>query len=157
MLTLGFFVLGLNSCATIMHGTKQAVNISSNPSDALVWVDKNFVGKTPVVVKMTRGDNHIVKIELKGYLPYEIAVSKHMSGWVFGNLVIGGFIGVVIDAVSGGIYTLSPEQIQSELHSGHMKCVNKSGDVCICVTLKADPSWEKIGNLIAVNTAWSLD
>ena len=78
------------------------VGISSNPTNAYVWVDKNYVGNTPMVVEMSRKDNHIVSIELDGYQPYEITFSRQLSGWAFGNIVFGGFIGLAVDAVLEG-------------------------------------------------------
>ena len=125
-----------------MHGTHQTVGISSNPSDANVWVDRNYMGNTPVIVEMSRKDNHIVRIELNGFQPYEITLTRGVSGWVFGNIVFGGFIGVAIDAVSGALYKLTPEQVQAEL-----RYYNGNSDSYIGVVLQPNPKWEKIGNL----------
>jgi hypothetical protein len=149
MLGLSSLVLVLNSCATIMHGTRQTVGIASNPTNAIVWVDKNYVGNTPIMVEMSRKDNHIVRIELDGYLPYEATFSKQVSGWVFGNIFFGGVIGLAVDAISGGLYMLTPDQIQAEMRSNHLAYSRKSNDSCIVVVLEPDPSWKKIGNLIA--------
>lgn len=139
----------LTSCATIMHGTRQSVGISSNPGNASVWVDKAFVGNTPLIVDMSRKDNHFVKIELEGYQPYEITFSRQMSGWVFGNIVFGGVIGLAVDAISGGIYMLTPDQVQSELRSCQITYAKESKDSFIAIVLTPNPSWKKIGNLIA--------
>ena len=54
-----------HSCATIMHGTDESVAISSNPSNAQVFVDNNYIGSTPTVVKMSRKDKHAVKDRIK--------------------------------------------------------------------------------------------
>src|SRR5262245_6480750 len=88
-LVLLMMLLSLSSCATIMHGTHQSIGIASNPSNATVWLDKKFAGNTPLIVEMTRKDNHIVRIELNGYQPFEAAFSRHVSGWVFGNIIFG--------------------------------------------------------------------
>ena len=141
----------LNSCATIMHGTRQSIGIASNPSDASVWVDQAFTGKTPLITEMSRGDNHVARIELDGYHPYELTFVKHVSGWVFGNLAFGGIIGLAVDAVTGGLYSLTPEQIQSELRSNHLAYSKKSNDSYIVIVLEVDPSWKKVGNLVARN------
>lgn len=144
----------LTSCATIMHGTKQNVGISSNPSNAQVWVDQAFVGNTPMIVEMSRKDNHFVRIELPGYQPFEATFTRQMSGWVFGNVVffgVGAVIGLAVDAISGGIYKLTPDQVQAEMRSHHMVHSKKSKDSYIAIVLQPDPSWEKIGNLVAVN------
>ncbi|MBA3957582.1 MAG: PEGA domain-containing protein [Parachlamydiaceae bacterium] len=137
----------LTSCATIMHGTRQSIGISSCPSNACVWVDQMFIGYTPVIVEMTRKDNHFLRVELEGYQPYEATFSRQLSGWVLGNIVFGGIIGLAIDAISGGIYKLTPDQIQAELRANNMCHVKKSQDSYIAIVLKPDPAWEKIGNL----------
>lgn len=141
----------LTSCATIMHGTTQSIGISSNPSNANVWVDSKYMGNTPIIVDMSRKNNHIVRIDLEGYQPYEATFSKQLSCWVFGNVVFGGVIGLAVDAISGGIYRLTPEQVQAELRSNHVAYSKKSSDSCIFIVLEKNPSWEKIGSLVAAN------
>ena len=64
-------LMSLTGCATMMQGTKQSVGIASNPSNACIWVDKAYAGNTPMIVELSRKDNHVVKIELDGYQPYE--------------------------------------------------------------------------------------
>lgn len=138
----------LTSCATIMHGTRQTVGISSNPSDAWIWVDRNYVGNTPLILELSRKDNHTVRIELPGYMPYEIQFTKEVSGWVFGNIVIGGFIGLAVDAISGGIYRLTPEQVHAELRAQYGVDSKNSNESFISVVLEPQAGWEKIGNLV---------
>lgn len=148
---LGIYLTSLLSgCATIMHGTRQSVGIASNPSNANVWVNRVHVGATPVIVELKRNSNHIVTLELEGYLPYEATFTKQVSGWVFGNLVFGGVIGLAVDAISGGLYKLTPEQVQAELRSQSF-CGKMNQDSYIVITLTPNPAWEKIGNMVSVN------
>ena len=140
-------MLLLSSCATIMHGTKQSVGISSNPSNANVWLDRQYCGTTPLLVDMSRKDNHIVSLQLDGYQPYEVIFSRQLSGWVFGNVVFGGIIGLAVDAISGGIYRLTPEQIEAQLILDNVSFSKKSADSYVAIVLEVDPSWEKIGQL----------
>lgn len=144
-------LVSLTNCATIMHGTTQSIGISSNPSDADVWVDNQFVGSTPMIVNMSRKNNHIVTIALEGYHPYEAVFSKQLSGWVFGNVVFGGIIGLAVDVISGGIYRLTPEQVQAEMHSKNIAYSKNSQESYIAIVLRPDPSWQKVGNLTAIN------
>lgn len=141
----------LTGCATIMHGTRQNIGISSNPTCANVWVDGNFVGNTPCIVNMTRKDNHYIHIELEGYQPFEAVFSRQLSGWVFGNVVFGGIIGLAVDAISGGLYSLTPDQVHAEMRSGNIVMSKQSDDSYIAIVLKPDPSWTKVGNLVAAN------
>ncbi len=146
MITLPLMLL--TGCATIMHGTRQSVGISSYPSNADVWVDNNYIGKSTPVVKLARKDNHIVRIELKGYATYETTLTHQVSGWMFGNLAYGGLLGLAVDAISGGLYKLTPDQVEVEMKRGGYSSASKKGDeIYIAAVLKADPSWEKIGNL----------
>ena len=108
-------VIALWGCATIMHGTSQKVGISSSPTGANVSVDNATLGITPLFAKMKRGDDHIVTIEMVGYQKSQLTITKSVSGWVWGNIVFGGLIGLAIDAISGGLYNLSPEQLNAEL------------------------------------------
>ena len=137
----------LAGCATIMQGTTQAVGISSNPTGATVTVDNIQNGKTPVVANLKRKDNHIVKIEMAGYQPFEATLTRQTSGWVWGNIVFGGLIGLAVDAISGGMYKLTPEQIQAELKSGNISWVPNNDTLFVNVVLKPNPAWEKVGQL----------
>lgn len=148
----GFSILAsLTGCATIMHGTRQSIGIASNPSNASVWVDKTYLGNTPMIVEMSRKDNHFIRIELDGYQPYEATFSRQLSGWVFGNIVFGGIIGLAVDAITGGLYMLTPDQVQAEMRSNNMAYSKKSDDSYIIIVLEPDPNWKKVGNLVAVN------
>ena len=87
-----------------MHGTSQDLGISSSPTNATVMIDNVDAGKTPLVGKLSRKDNHIIKIQLGGYQPFEGTVTRKVSGWVWGNILFGGVIGLAVDAISGGLY-----------------------------------------------------
>lgn len=137
----------LTSCATIMHGTRQSIGISSNPTNAQIWVDNQYVGQSPLIVEMTRKHNHFIRLELQGYQPYEVTFTRQMSAWVFGNVVFGGIIGLAVDAITGGIYRLTPEQIQAQMLSDHVRYYKKSADSFVAIVMEADPSWEKVGQL----------
>lgn len=147
LLILALLSALLTSCATIVNGSNQSVTIASDPSNANVWVDKNFIGNTPIIAKLTRKDDHIVRIELEGFHPYELRFSKSVSGWVFGNIAFGGFIGLAVDAITGAIYVLTPEQIQSEMQSNNISYVKRCDDSFVTVVLMPNPCWKKIGNL----------
>jgi len=132
-----------------MHGTTQDIGISSIPSQAEIQIDNQNSGKTPYVAKLSRGENHILSVKLDGYQPYETTLTKSVSGWVLGNILIGGLIGLAVDAISGGIYTLSPEQINAVMASNTTNSVktSKDGLVSIFVVLKPLPGWKKVASL----------
>jgi hypothetical protein len=139
------------ACATIMHGTSQDIGISSTPSGAQVTIDNMEHGTTPIIADLKRKEQHLVVIELEGYQRFEMHLTKSVSGWVFGNIIFGGLIGLAVDAISGGLYNLKPDQVVGQL-AATTAGVDKDSDVFfIQVVLSPDPSWEKIGTLVPVS------
>lgn len=141
------FSISVSGCATVMGGTTQKVGISSTPSGALVRVNGVSQGKTPLIANLRRKDNHMVKIELEGYEPYETTLTRHVSGWIWGNIIVGGLIGLGIDALTGGLYKLTPTEINAELRRQGISRIDQEDTLCVAVVLKPDPSWQKIGSL----------
>jgi hypothetical protein len=144
--------LSLSACATIMHGSSQEVGISSTPTSATVTVDDKELGKTPVVAKLKRKQNHIVKINLDGYKPYETTLTRKTSGWVWGNIVFGGLIGLAVDAGTGSLYKLTPEQVAAQLPAGTTAKLAKDG-IYVIVALEPGADWQKVGQLERVGSA----
>lgn len=133
-------------CGTIIHGTTQEIGFTSDPAGASVEVDRLQKGETPVTVDLSRKDTHTVRFDLEGYEPYELAINRKVSGWVAGNIIFGGLIGLVVDAVSGGMYKLEPAQVRAQLEE--TSTAHVEGDILyVGVVMQPDPSWEKIGTL----------
>ncbi|WP_420576265.1 PEGA domain-containing protein [Ekhidna sp.] len=145
-------VLSLSSCATIILGSRQPVSIASSPSNAQIYVNGELEGKTPksINIKKSEAESFNIKIELEGYEPYETVLSRKTSGWIAGNIVFGGLIGLIIDAATGSMYKLSPEEINAQLGGSAMNDLKKN-EVIIMTTLNPDPDWEKIGSLKRAN------
>ena len=143
---LAMFACG--GCASIMHGTTQDVGISSNPSGAEATLDGVPAGRTPVIAPMKRGANHILKLELPGYSSYEVTFTKGVSGWVWGNVLFGGLIGLAVDAISGGLYNLTPEQLTAEMRNQQPTNVSMKGDqIHILVVMQPRPEWKLVAQL----------
>jgi len=113
-------------CASIVSGTNQHVKITSNPDAANVKVEQlsganNIVqweGKTPASIKLSRNGSYLVTLSSDGYRTEQIPVSSAgMNGWVWGNIVFGGIIGIVIDSADGAAKNLEPNAIDVRMVS----------------------------------------
>ncbi len=135
------------NCASIIHGSRQSVSISSNPSKATVTIDGRDEGKTPITVDLSRKDHHMVQINLNGYLPYETKFTRKVDGWIAGNIVFGGLIGLAVDAITGGMYKLTPDQIEADLKNGNSTSYNSADGLYLTVVMSPNPEWEKVGQL----------
>lgn len=138
---------GATACATIMHGSSQDIGISSTPTNARVTIDNKDQGVTPYIAKLSRKDNHIVKLQLDGYQPFEATLTRKTSGWVWGNVVFGGLIGLAVDAIAGGLYNLTPEQLAGQLaKQGAAVSVTREG-VYVVMVRAPQAEWTRIGTL----------
>ncbi|HET7250501.1 MAG TPA: PEGA domain-containing protein [Gemmatimonadales bacterium] len=135
------------ACATIIHGSSQEVSFSSQPTGAKVTVDGQPAGNTPVVAHLRRKDTHTVSITMDGYQPFEIATTRSVSGWVWGNIVFGGLIGLAVDAITGGLYNVKPDQVQAQLSKTASRAALEDGSVYVFLVREPDPNWQLIGQL----------
>lgn len=139
--------LAVAACCSIIHGTHQDVGISSNPTSARVTIDGQTAGTTPVVAHLTRKDNHFVRIELPGYKPYETTLTRKVSGWVWGNIVFGGLIGLAVDAINGAMYNLTPEQVSAALLANNAALKPTHDGLYVLVVLKPEQDWQRVAQL----------
>jgi uncharacterized protein YceK len=150
-ITVLLAIATLSGCASIMHGTSQDVGISSSPTTANVTLDNQGGGQTPYIAHLSRKDNHVVKLALPGYAPAEMTLTRKTSGWVWGNIVFGGLIGLAVDAMTGGLYNLTPEQLTSTLASQKASIAPTKDGFYVILARVADPSWTKVGQLTPLN------
>lgn len=104
-------MLGLCSCATIVDGGPDTINLmTSDGSSVKAQVSSKMGTQTlvlPTLMSVPKScqDVHIQVIEdKKTNMSYAVADS-HVNGWVFGNIIFGGLIGLAIDAITGDICT----------------------------------------------------
>jgi len=145
-------IAALTACASIMHGTSQDIGISSSPTGAKVLIDNQTGSMTPYVAKLSRKDNHIVKVSMDGYAPAELTLTKSVSGWVWGNIVFGGLIGLAVDAISGGLYNLTPSQLQTTLAQQRVSVAATKDGIYVVLVKRASPEWTKIAQLQPLGT-----
>lgn len=115
LLLLASFCLA--GCATLIHGSDQSIDITSNPSGAAVEVNGRPVGETPTTAILERGKSYTVKIYQNGYEPHKTVLRNGRSLWVSLNLLNLFLPGLLIDASTGAFYSLDPNEISAELDS----------------------------------------
>ncbi len=97
----------LSGCATIVNGTSQTVAVNSTPQGASCSVDRggstlNSIAATPSIVPVSKSINSLVVTCSKpGYKTATTSASSSFNGWTFGNILIGGLVGVAVDASTG--------------------------------------------------------
>ena len=96
-------------CATIVEGTDQSVAVSTDPSGASCELLRDghpiaFVNPTPGSATVTKSAKDvIVKCRKDGHDDEVAPLASKFQGMTLGNVIIGGLIGVGIDAASGAM------------------------------------------------------
>ena len=142
LLTTCMAVTLLSSCASIIHGSRQDVRVTSVPSGAVVRVNlNNQATTTPGVLTLNRKEiGYVLTFEKQGYKPVEVSLRRTVDGWLFGNILFGGLIGLVIDFSSGSAYKLTPDDVSTVLNQMNVSLKDtKKGDLLVVVDMERLP------------------
>jgi hypothetical protein len=148
-------ILGLAlvaSCGSIIHGRNQEIGIGSTPSGAKVTIDNLTSANTPFVAKLSRKHLHVVKLESEGFAPMDVTLTRSVSGWAWGNIIFGGLIGLAVDAGTGGLYKLSPEQLNTTLATKSASIAPTKDGIYVVMVPAAPREWVKVGQLTPLHT-----
>lgn len=117
----------LFSCATILSKSSYPVSINVNPNGANISiVDKKgkevFKGQSPTTITLKSGGGffvkaeYLVKISANGYNEMIVPVNYKLNGWYFGNLLVGGVIGMlIVDPATGAMWKLDTPPVNVTL------------------------------------------
>ena len=139
-------VLLLSSCA-IISGSRQNVEINSEPSSAKVYINEIEIGNTPVQKNLKRNQDYQLSLKLDGYKTYETKLERKFNAWYIGNVAFGGLIGLIVDPITGAMHKLKPEEIDGNLKSG-TTYKTENGNLFIKISIDIDPNSEKVGQLV---------
>jgi hypothetical protein len=120
----------VSGCATIFTGGgSQRVSIASTPPGAQVSIVNRAgtvvsTGSTPFEVKLKKGagyfksESYTLTFVMPGYEQQRARLTPRISGWYFGNIAIGGLLGMVgVDPATGAMYKLQPKDVAVTLHA----------------------------------------
>jgi len=138
-----------SGCATLIHGPRQSVIVTSDPSGAAVTVLSGHTvtstpGVTPIEVKLPRRDaNLTIRVEKDGCAPAEMRLKRRVSGWVFTNLVAANpFAQQGMDSSSGVSYAgqlaMTSGMFAIDLVSGGGYKLPKMVDLRFCAATPAE-------------------
>jgi hypothetical protein len=103
----GLVLLGAaGGCASITSGTSQSINVNSEPgeADCTLTRDGRELGtvRTPGPVKVKRESKSIhIVCKKEGYKDGETSMDARFETATLGNLIVGGVVGLAVDAASG--------------------------------------------------------
>jgi len=100
--------VGVSGCATVIKGTSQSVAITTPPTEGAQCVlpskEENWQITSPGVATVQKSKEDIqVRCEKPGWQTATATIPSNFQGWTLGNLLIGGVIGVGVDAATGAM------------------------------------------------------
>ena len=113
-------LLFFSSCATITRGVHDKLTVTSDPSGANVVLSTGERGVTPTkFVKERKTEPFTVTVSKPGYVPETVKVESKFGGTgggaMAGNLLLGGAIGIGVDAGTGAYKSLYPNPVSVHL------------------------------------------
>ena len=110
-------VLVMNGCATIMTGKYEDISVTSDPPGVTVRADNGTQIVTPGHFNFTRNQEHTLVADYGGAETQQVHLKHQMQGWVWGNILLGGIIGLAIDSASGAGDELFPKKVHFDFTS----------------------------------------
>ncbi len=98
----------LSSCATIFTGNRASININGQQDEPvnITTYDSTYQQvKLPYIVKIYKKKlKEKISVTSEHYKYQDFIPGRKMNPWIFGNIALGGVIGVAIDALTGAFY-----------------------------------------------------
>ncbi len=99
------------------RGTTSQIQIESEPSGASVETSLNHQCTTPCTITVGRKEEFSVVFKLAGHQDQTISVGTRIAGagaaGFVGNAVVGGVVGMGVDAVSGSTLEHTPNPVKA--------------------------------------------
>ncbi|WP_293808301.1 translation initiation factor 2 [uncultured Bosea sp.] len=110
----------LGGCATVTRGTTNQISISSEPGGAEA---RSSLGHactaTPCTWEVSRRSEFVVTFSKEGYADMQVPVSTRIAGagaaGFAGNILIGGLVGMGVDAATGSTLEHFPNPVLASL------------------------------------------
>ena len=124
------FLFFLPGCASIVSKSNYPIMITSTPSDAEVTVSNRHgrifaSGITPLNVTLKSSDgffaraDYLLTFRKPGYSEMIVPLNSKIDGWYFGNILLGGLIGMlIIDPATGAMWRLETDYVHVNLNGG---------------------------------------
>lgn len=123
---LAVTIAALSGCSSIISKNDYPVSINSSPDGASFVItnkagQKVHSGNTPSTITLSssagyfKGEAYTVTLNKDGYGSKEYTINSSIDGWYFGNILLGGLIGMlIVDPATGAMYNL-PERVDVSL------------------------------------------
>ena len=111
--------IGLGGCASVTRGWSEQIQITSEPEGADVRTSLSQACTTPCTLTISRKDEFSVTYAKPGYHPQTVQVGTRLASagavGFAGNVLVGGIVGMGVDAASGATLEHHPNPVVAVL------------------------------------------
>lgn len=127
IITFSLVALMLSGCASILSKSQYPLSITTNPTGASITVKNEngaeiYTGTSPATITLDasagffKKASYSVMVTKTGYQSQTLPVTFKLDGWYWGNLLLGGVIGMlIIDPATGAMYKIRSEYMSFTL------------------------------------------
>ena len=110
-LLLAVLLPTLLGCGTMFGGTREIITATSAPDVARITTSPESGSfTTPASMSLERKHSYTLTFTKDGYEPATFQINKKLRGGIVVlDVLFTGLLGVIIDATTGGWYTLQPQ------------------------------------------------
>lgn len=110
----------LQSCSTILQGSKQDITIQSVTPGAKILVNGDELGRDQVTTRLRRNKNHTILVKKDGFETKSITLEKQVQA---GYIVVDGLLAftglglawIIVDAATGSWHKFDKDKYVVEL------------------------------------------
>jgi len=106
-----------SGCATIVTGKHQTVTVTSEPPGVKVRAETGEYIETPGQFDLMRNKDHVLVATYADADAQQIQIKHGLQGWFFGNILLGGIVGGIVDLASGSSDKLTPTKVHFDFSS----------------------------------------
>ena len=126
LISIALSVAVISGCSSIISKSDYTVAIDSNPEGASFVITnkagqniQNGITPTTVTLKSSagyfKGESYTIVFNKNGFSSKTYQLTSSVDGWYFGNILLGGLIGMlIVDPATGAMYNL-PDRVDVSL------------------------------------------
>ena len=103
-----------SACASITQGTTQSVSVATDPPGAVCMISREgvqvaIVNPTPGTIRVDKSSRSLdMRCTLDNHEPGQTSIPANADAWTAGNVLLGGVIGLAVDASTGAMNKYPP-------------------------------------------------
>lgn len=113
----------VTGCATVTRGTTNQITFTSEPSGAQMRTSLGHTCSTPCTLEIPRKSEFIATFAMDGYKDQQVPVQTRVAGsgaaGFAGNVLVGGLVGMGVDAATGSTLEHFPNPVSATLEALH--------------------------------------